>query len=104
MELVIFRPKQFVDRARAYILSIDGKPIAKLKAGEEIKIDVPENAKILSASIDWCSSNDFLLSGICNNQKIEVKNSISRKIWIPLYILYAITLKRKSYLNIATAT
>ena len=103
MEIIVFRPKQFADRARAYDLNLDGKVIAKLKAGEEIKVKLPENAKTLSASIDWCSSNEFQLSSINGNEKIEIKNSISKKIWIPFFVLYAITFKKNSYLSIGKA-
>jgi hypothetical protein len=103
MEIIISRPKQFADRIRAYELLIDGKTISKLKAGEEVRITLPENAKILTAKIDWCSSNEFNLSNVTANENIEVKNAISRKLWISFFAVYAITFKKNAYLSISKA-
>jgi hypothetical protein len=103
MEIVISRPKQFADRVRAYKLLIDGKIISKLKAGEEVRVTLPENAKILTAKIDWCSSNEFNLSNVRANENIEVKNAMSRKLWIPFFAIYAITFRKNSYLSINKA-
>ena len=104
MKIIVTRPKQFADRGRSYSLHVDGKLLAKIKAGEEIEVNLPENANVISAKIDWCSSNEFNLENIKSNEKLEVKNAVVRKIWIPFYVLYSITLKRKSYLNMAKAS
>lgn len=101
MQIIISRPKQYADRTRVYKLRIDGNLVAKIKANEEVCITIPEGAQTLHATIDWCSSNHFSLINIKDNEKLEVKNSYVRKIWIPFYPLYAITFKKNSYLNIA---
>ena len=103
MEILISRPKQFADYFRKYAVLVDGKVMAKLAAGEEIRIVLPENSKILSASIDWCSSNKFQLSELSESQKIVVKNVMGKKLWLPFYILYAISILRKSYLIVEKA-
>ena len=104
MEIIVSRPKQFADRTRAYKLLIDGKVISKLNAGEEIRITVPEDAKILTAKIDWCSSNQFYLSNLKANERIEVKNAISSRLWIPFFGIYVIAFKKNTYLSMYKAT
>jgi hypothetical protein len=104
MEVIIVRPKQFADMARSYELNIDGKFIRKISSGEEVRLTLPENAKILTASIDWCSSNEFDLSQVKENDRIEVKNSMSKKVWIPFYVFYAITVKKRAYISISKAS
>lgn len=103
MKILVSRPKQYADRIRSYNLLVDGKLLARIKAGEEIYVTLPENARVISAKIDWCSSNKFNLSSITANEKIEVKNAIAKKIFIPFYVLYAITFKKNAYLHIAKA-
>lgn len=83
---------------------VDGKIISKLRAGEEICITLPENAKNLTAKIDWCGSNEFSLSSVMANDCIEVKNAISNKIWIPFFVIYIVAFKKNSYLSISRAT
>ena len=100
MEIVATRPKQFADRRRAYKLHIDGKLAGKIEAGQEIRLTIPQNSSILQATIDWCSSNTFDLSTIKENEKLEILNAISKKAWIPFYLLYAITARRKKYLSV----
>jgi hypothetical protein len=103
MEVVISRPKQSADILRVYNLMIDGEIVAQLKAGEEVRVTLPENAKTLSATIDWCASNELLVSGLSDGERLEVKNAISTKIWIPFFPLYAVIFKRKSYLSLHRA-
>lgn len=104
MEVIIVRPKQFADMARSYELNIDGKFIRKIGSGEEVRITIPDNAKVLTASIDWCTSNEFDLSSVKENDRIEVKNSMSKKVWIPFYVFYAITVKKRAYISISKAS
>ena len=101
MQITIKRPKQFAEVFRSYQLHVDGSLVAEIKAGEEVSINLKEGAKILTATIDWCSSNRFSLADIKDNDKLEVSNTISDKIWIPFYVLYGVIFKKDSYLNIA---
>jgi hypothetical protein len=104
MEIVVIRPKQYADRLRAYKLYIDSKPVAEIKAGQEIRLLIPQNSSKLLAKVDWCSSNEFDLSAMKENGKIEIANAISKKkAWIPFYVIYAITVGRKQYLRIEKA-
>jgi hypothetical protein len=100
MEVLIIRPSQFADRVRAYKLEIDGKPAGVIKAGQEITLNIPENAQQLLAKIDWCTSNKFDLTGIRDNEKLEIKNAMALKLLIPFYIFYAITFGKNKYLKI----
>lgn len=100
MQITIKRPKQFAEIFRSYQIHVDGSFVAEIKAGEEVSINLKEGAKTLSATIDWCSSNRFSLADIKDNDKLEVKNSIANKIWIPFYPLYAVAFKKNSYLKI----
>jgi hypothetical protein len=104
MEIVVIRPKQFADRLRAYKLYIDGKPVGKIKAGQEVCLSIPQNSSKLLAKIDWCSSNEFDLSAIKENEKLEIVNTMSEKAWIPFYIIYLTTVGRKKYLRVEKAS
>jgi len=85
-------------------LLVDGKIISKLRAGEELHITLPENAKTLTSKIDWCGSNKFSLPSVMANDSIEVKNAISNKTWIPFFFIYIFAFKKNSYLSISRAT
>lgn len=103
MEIVISRPKQYIDRVRAYDLQVDGLSVAKIRPGEEIRITVPEGSQNLVAKVDWCASNVFPLAGLQAGARLEVKNPMGRKMWLPFYPIYAITVHRASYLLIHEA-
>lgn len=100
MEVIVSRPLQFVDRIRSYKLEIDGEFCGEIKPGQEIRLNIPEQAKTLVAKIDWCSSNIFDLTGLQANEKLEVKNAVPLKVLIPFYSFYAISIARKRYLHI----
>lgn len=100
MDISITRPKQFADKIRAYKLYIDDIQVAEIKSGKTITISIPQDAKKLYASVDWCSSNEFDLFTIKPGVSLEVKNSFSHKLWIPFLPLYYITLGNKKYLKI----
>jgi hypothetical protein len=103
MEISVSRPRQYVDRVRAYELFVDGRSVAKIRAGTELRIVVPDDAKTLVARVDWCSSNEFSLADLGANATLEVKNPMGRKMWFPFYPIYAVTFNRKSYLLISEA-
>jgi len=100
MNIKVFRPKQYSDKLRRYKLLINGNVVAELKAGHQIEITIPEGSSILSAKVDWCSSNELSISEISPNDTVEVKNSFSHKLWIPFIPIYYITFGRKKYLSI----
>ena len=104
MEVLIIRPAQFADKVRAYKLEIDGKPCGEIKTGQEITLNIPENAQQLLAKIDWCTSNKFDLAEIRDNERLEVKNAMALKLLIPFYIFYAITFGKNKYLKIERST
>ena len=55
--IIITRDSGWVDRARAYKVSLDGKVIGKVKNGQEIQFDVPPGKHKLHLKLDWCRSN-----------------------------------------------
>jgi hypothetical protein len=100
MDIEVYRPKQFGDMTRHYKLLADGVEIGLLKRGETQTINIPDNTEALRATIDWCSSQEFLMSEL-RERKLTVKNSFSGNFFKSLLLsLYYITIGKNKYLKI----
>lgn len=100
MDIQVYRPKQFGDMTRDYKLLADGLEIGLLKRGETQTIKIPDNTRSLQATIDWCSSQEFLISEL-REKKLTVKNSFSDNLFeLLLFALYYITIGKSKYLKI----
>ena len=56
-KIVVRRPVEgYRDLIRAYQIRVDGRPVGKLKRGEEQIIDVSPGEHDVRMHIDWCSS------------------------------------------------
>lgn len=100
MDIEVIRPKQYQDLARNYQLEIDGEYVAELEPDTTTIITIPDNAKIIQAKIDWCSSPAFAVKDI-NSKKLLIKNTSGGNFFKALFgPLYYITLGRKNYLTI----
>jgi hypothetical protein len=98
MEIKVFRPTQFADMARDYILCADGKEIATISRGETKMVNIPDSAKNIHAKIDWCSSPLLPVSAITAGS-ITVKNSFSHHPLKFLFLtLYYISFGKRTYL------
>jgi len=70
-KILIHRISEFENRARKIKIELDGKPVAKIKNGEKLKLDVPSGKHTIQAKIDWCSSN-LLDLDVDDSSKIEL--------------------------------
>ena len=100
MELEVYRPKQFADKVRDYQLWIDDKKVANIKPNDTQVISLPKGCKKLKATIDWCSSPEFLVSDI-KDGRVVVKNAFAGNFFkATLLPLYYISFGRKKCLAI----
>lgn len=98
MEIKVFRPTQFADMARDYILYADGKEIARISRGKTKVVSIPDSAKNIYAKIDWCSSPLLPVSAI-RSGSITVKNAFSHHPLKVLFLtLYYISFGKSTYL------
>lgn len=100
MNILVSRPKKFIDKTRAYKLYVDDVFIMDIRDGEELNIVLPLNSEKICAKIDWCSSNELDLTELKNNDKLKIHNTHSKNILIPFYILFIIFFRRNNYLKI----
>ena len=47
------------DRARSYVILVDGKPISKIKHGQRVELPIPHGQHELLLKIAWCTSRSF---------------------------------------------
>ena len=59
--LILARPEQWCDRLRDYRIVVDGTEVARLAAGQELRVELPEGEHEVVAKIDWARSNRLSL-------------------------------------------
>ncbi len=47
------------DKARSYVVMVDGNPISKIKHGQRVELPVPPGRHELLLKIAWCSSQSL---------------------------------------------
>jgi hypothetical protein len=47
------------DRARSYLVMVDGRPAAKIRHGQRVELPVPAGQHELFLKIAWCRSRSF---------------------------------------------
>jgi hypothetical protein len=47
------------DRARSYVILVDGEPVAKIKHGQRVELPVAGGPHELFLKISWCQSRSF---------------------------------------------
>lgn len=55
--LKIMRDSGYADRARAYTVVVDGKPVGHIRNGEIREFPITGGQHDLSLKVDWCRSN-----------------------------------------------
>lgn len=59
-KLIVKRKKALVDRNRNYSIFLDGDKIALIPNGEELSFNINPGKHIISAKVDWNSSNAII--------------------------------------------
>lgn len=95
--LILTRPRQWADRLRRYRILVDGREVARLKAGEELRLELPAGEHRMIAQIDWCTSN-LLPFGIRPNETTEIEVGASARGWSLLASAFFITMGSGHYL------
>lgn len=60
--IILTRRNSYVDKFRKYELIIDGKKCGKIRNNSEIKINLTEGTHTLYLLIDWCKSNELVIT------------------------------------------
>ncbi len=71
-KIAINRSSEYVNALRDYKIYADNQKIGAIGNGEIKTFEIPENAKQISAKIDWCGSNSVEISS-AENQNFEIK-------------------------------
>jgi hypothetical protein len=53
------KPGGWRDRARSYVILVDGEPIGKIKHGQCVELPVPHGRHELLLKIAWCTSRSI---------------------------------------------
>lgn len=56
--LIITRPREWINKFRRYKIYVDGKPLGSIRNDEIIQLETTEGRHVITAKIDWCSSNE----------------------------------------------
>jgi hypothetical protein len=86
-------PTRWADRARAYIICVDGNEQGRIRHREDIQFAVPAGNHRVQLRIDWCRSDSLDLSVEPGDEVfLECR---SRPAW---QMLYWVTLGRERYI------
>ncbi|MEO6388879.1 MAG: hypothetical protein ABIT16_08215 [Croceibacterium sp.] len=58
------------DRARAYVVTIDGEPVGKLASGEKQTFPLTPGAHDVGMKIDWCGSPRVTVDGASDSRLV----------------------------------
>ncbi|WP_121966588.1 hypothetical protein [Myroides sp. N17-2] len=94
-KIILRRKKAFVERFRNYTIYLDGEKLGSIANGMEMDFEIPEGKHILSAKIDWNTSNAIIFE-IAEDQTL----TFSVKGANPLYALYYTFAKPHKYLKL----
>ncbi len=82
------------DRLRSYRVLVDGKEVAEVANGSEIRVDTNPGKHVVQMKIDWCRSKELEVSiEAGETQVLECGPNAT-----PLLALVYITVLRKEYL------
>lgn len=97
--LRIARPVSYQDRCRSYQILVDGRKMARLKAGETVEILVPSGEHSIIAKIDWCMS-PTLNCTTRRGETVELECASNLRGARILLSLFYIVFLRKQYLTL----
>jgi hypothetical protein len=73
----IFRPRQYADLLRRYVILVDEEPVATICAGQTIELKLVPGHHRISATIDWASGNPVEIVAKSNGvYHLEVGNNL----------------------------
>src|SRR6185503_5541300 len=70
--LVVYRARQFVNLFARYRIILDGKKIARIRRGEELRFRIAPGKHQLLARMDWVRSNVFVFD-VGDNEEVELE-------------------------------
>ena len=74
LEITIIRNEGWFGKLRAAKILADDVEIGKVKSGETISVQVPDNSTSLTAKIDMSRSNSYPVSNVANGQTIYLNS------------------------------
>ena len=80
-KIKIIRPEENFNKGVNYAILINGEKITELKNGEEMILQLTEDAKFLETTIRTGSSEKFPVAALSNNNTIEVSGEKWRNIY-----------------------
>lgn len=93
-QLIVKRKKAVVDRNRNYSVFLDGDKIALIPNGEELTFNINPGKHIISAKVDWNSSNAIVFE-VQENDIIHFTLSTAN----PFSAIYYTLVKPNKYLK-----
>ncbi|MEK6450575.1 MULTISPECIES: hypothetical protein [Myroides] len=93
-QLIVKRKKAVVDRNRNYSVFLDGDKIALIPNGEELTFNINPGKHIISAKVDWNSSNAIVFE-VQENDTIHFTLSTAN----PFSAIYYTLVKPNKYLK-----
>ena len=91
-----------MDMGRTYTIRTESIELATIEAGNQITVEVPDEAREIFASCVWFTSNHIPLSELGEEARLDVRNSCAGwKLLVPLLPLYYITVAKLRYLKLS---
>jgi|SRR5690606_14291994 len=87
-KLIVNRRSEYANRGRKIGLYLDKKKIGTIENGEVKEFEVSPGTYMLKAKIDWCSSQEHIVSIKENETKsVKLRGFLKRKWTLPILIV-----------------
>ena len=95
--LIVTRPRQYADRLRRYRIIVDEQEVGRVKAGDELRVELLEGEHRIVARIDWGRSN-YLSIGVRVGEGTEIEVGTNVRGWLVIAAVYFATIGFWHYL------
>jgi hypothetical protein len=96
-KLIVYRLRQYADMLRSYAILVDGKPVATIRRGQTIEVELPSGRHRITSMIDWARSNPVELEARSEGvYHLEVGSNL--RAWRLLLAILYVTVWRDRYL------
>ncbi len=89
--IILERKSQFLNRLKNYRVFINGAEQGRIGNGKTEEYEVPAGENTITCKVNWCSSNDYIVSAN-PGKKIFLKVGSGMKYFWPIYIVLLVTI------------
>lgn len=86
-KIILSRKNEFMNRARAFKVFIDGEEVGKIGNNKVEEFDIVAGSHTILCKIDWCSSEVYTIQAK-EDDTIYLQVKSGMKYFLPMYIIF----------------